>query len=40
MFDKLAEIEKRYIELEELLNDPDVYRDPQHAAKLPRSKRS
>ena len=34
MFDKLAEIEKRYIELEELLNDPDVYRDPQHAAKL------
>ncbi|NLM62274.1 MAG: peptide chain release factor 1 [Clostridiales bacterium] len=34
MFDKLAEIEKRYIELEQLLNDPDIYRDPQHAAKL------
>jgi len=34
MFDKLAEIEKRYIELGELLASPDIYQDPKNAAKL------
>ncbi|MGI6577319.1 MAG: peptide chain release factor 1 [Eubacteriales bacterium] len=34
MFDKLAAIEKRYIELEGLLNNPDIYSDPKNAAKL------
>ena len=34
MYDKLSAIEKRYIEIEELLIDPNVYQDPQYAAKL------
>lgn len=34
MYDKLAAIEERYIEIETLLIDPNVYQDPQHAAKL------
>lgn len=34
MYDKLAAIEERYVEIETLLVDPDVYQDPQYAAKL------
>lgn len=34
MYDKLAAIEERYVKIETLLVDPDVYQDPQYAAKL------
>ncbi|MDR1117378.1 MAG: peptide chain release factor 1 [Oscillospiraceae bacterium] len=34
MFERLLEIEKRYELLEQLLSDPEVYSDPQNAAKL------
>jgi len=40
MFEKLAEIEKRYIELEELLASPDIYQDPQNAAKLSKEQKA
>ncbi len=39
MFEKLAEIEKRFLELENELSDPGVYSDPQHAAKLSREQK-
>ena len=32
MYDKLAAIEERYVEIETLLVDPDVYQDPHYAA--------
>ena len=34
MFERLADIEKRYIEIGELLSSPDVYDDPKRAAEL------
>jgi peptide chain release factor 1 len=34
MFEKLAEIEKHYAELEEQLASPEIYQDPKNAAKL------
>lgn len=34
MFEKLAEVEKRFIEIEEALQDSDLYSDPKRAADL------
>ena len=39
MLSKLRQVEQRYIELEEKLQDPEIYSDPSAAAKISREQK-